>query len=258
MSGSPGLLLTAPGRRHAMTQPENEIQGIQSLELGLELFGLLARQGRPCGLSDLARQAGMHRAKAYRYLVSLVRAGWARQDAATGLYDVGPVVRDLALAWLARQDPIRLASAEARLLAQTLGDTCFVAILGQGGVTAIRVFQPAHTVSVGVSEGALLDPASSATGRLFAAWLPVGTEPLSEALRRDIRALGLAVVEGDHVPGINALSAPVFDAQGQLRLSLTLVGPASSLPADAGGPAAKALLDASRRVTAALGGLPSA
>jgi DNA-binding IclR family transcriptional regulator len=230
-----------------------EIPGIQSVELGLELFRLLAGAGAPCGLSDLARQAGMHRAKAYRYLVSLARAGWVSQDARTGRYGVGPAVRDLALSWLARQDPLRLAGEEARALAQSLGETCFVAVNGQGGVTAIRVCQPGRGVSVGVAEGALFDLESSATGRVFAAWQDPPARRLAASARRDIRARGLAVVEGEHVPGINALSVPVLDAQGQLLLALTLVGHAASLQADPDGPAAPALRAAGQRVSAAVG-----
>ncbi|MHA3905010.1 IclR family transcriptional regulator [Castellaniella sp. WN] len=242
-----------PASADAGGQP-GDIPGIQSVEVGLALFRLLADGGAPCGLSDLARRAGMHRAKAYRYLVSLARAGWVVQDARTGQYDVGPAVRDLALAWLSRQDPLRLAGAEARALAQTLGETCFVAVRGQGGVTAVRVCQPGRGVSVGVAEGALFDLESSATGRVFAAWQDPPFRRLPAAARRDIRSRGLAMVEGEHVPGINAFSVPVFDAQGQLLLALTLVGHAGSLRADPDGPAAEALRAAGRRVSAALGG----
>ncbi|WP_298012915.1 IclR family transcriptional regulator [uncultured Castellaniella sp.] len=246
----PGMAGSAP---RAGAWP-GDIQGIQSVELGLDLFRLLAGAGAPCGLSDLARQAGMHRAKAYRYLVSLARAGWVSQDARTGRYDVGPAVRDLALSWLARQDPLRLAGEEARALAQTLGETCFVAVNGQGGVTAVRVCLPGQGVSVGVSEGALFDLESSATGRIFAAWQDPPSRRLAPAVRRDIRSSGLAMVEGEHVPGINALSVPVLDAQGRLLLALTLVGHAGSLRADPDSPAARALRAAGRRVSAAVGG----
>ena len=231
-----------------------EVQGIQSVEVGLDLFRRLVDGGAPCGLSDLARRAGMHRAKAYRYLVSLARAGWVSQDARTGQYDVGPAVRDLALSWLSRQDPLRLAGEEARALAQALGITCFVALCGQGGVTAVRVCQPGQGVSVGVAEGALFDLESSATGRVFAAWQDPPSRLLPAAVRRGIRSRGLAMVEGEHVPGINAISVPVFDAQGHLLLALTLVGYAASLPADLDGSAAEALRAAGRRVSSVPGG----
>lgn len=227
--------------------------GIQSLELGLALFDVLARQQKACGLSELARLAPMHRAKAYRYLVSLVRAGWVQQDAASGGYEIGPAVRTLALSWLARQDWIALASAEARSLAQALGNTCLVAVQGEAGVTAIRVCQPGQGVSIGVVEGALFDLQSSATGRVFAAWSDVHATVLPALQREQIRWRGVAVVEGEHAPGINALGVPVFDAQGQLLLALTLVGPAVSLQADADGEAAQALRAACQRISAALG-----
>ncbi len=232
--------------------PAADVPGIQSLEIGLGLFDLLARQGSPCGLSDLARQAGMHRAKAYRYLVSLARAGWVSQDE-QGNYAVGPAMRELAVLWLGRQDPIQMASAEARTLAQSLGQTCFVAIPGQAGATVARVFQPDRVVSINIAEGAVLDAKSSASGRAFAAWRDDGRCGLSRAVRQHIRTLGLAIVEGEHVSGVNALSAPVFDAQGGVAVVLTLVGPAPTLPADAGGATANGLRAAARRVSAALG-----
>ena len=227
--------------------------GIQSLELGLALFDVLARQPQACGLSELARLAGLHRAKAYRYLVSLARAGWVQQDAASGAYEVGPAVRNLALAWLARQDWSALASAEARSLAQALGNTCLVAVQGEAGVTAIRVCQPGQGVSVGVVEGALFDLRSSATGQVFAAWADPPVRALPALLSEQVRWRGMAVVEGEYAPGINALGAPVFDAQGHLLLALTLVGPSVSLQADADGEAARALRAACQRISAALG-----
>ncbi len=228
-------------------------QGVQSVEVGLALFHILAQQGTAVGLSDLARQAGMHRAKAYRYLISLARAGWVVQDPQTSMYSVGPAMRDMALSWLANQDPIRLASAEAQALALSVGETCFVAVMGQNGATAVRVCQPGRAMSISVNEGATFDARSSATGRVFAAWGDEANRQLPSALRREIRSQGLAVVEGDHVVGINAVSAPVFDAQGHLVLALTLVGPSSSLQASAEGTAAQALLAVCRRMSIALG-----
>lgn len=227
--------------------------GVQSLELGLTLFDLLAAQGKPCGLSELARLARMHRAKVYRYLVSLARGGWVRQDAQSGLYELGPAVRSLALAWLARQDWLELATTEAQGLARQWGNTCLVATQTQAGVTALRVCQPGQGVSVGVAQGALFDLRSSATGRVFAAWSEPPADALPASARDDIRRLGVAVVEGEHAPGINALGAPVFDAHGHLLLALTLVGPTAALQADPHGAPARALREACARVSSAMG-----
>lgn len=234
---------------------EERSNGVQSVEVGLELFRVLIAQERAIGLSELARAANMHRAKVHRYLASLSRAGWVSQHAESGQYDLGPAVRDMALAWLGRQDPLQLAGAEAQSLSQALGETCFIAIWGNGGATAIRVFQPPRSVAIGVTEGAVFDPISSATGRVFAAWRePEGqVAHAQDALLSQIRRLGVSCVYGDHVQGINAVSAPVLDAQGHLSLAITVVGPASSLDATVDSPAAQALLRACRRLSADLG-----
>ncbi|MFD2376612.1 IclR family transcriptional regulator C-terminal domain-containing protein [Ottowia pentelensis] len=128
-----------------------------------------------------------------------------------------------------------------------------MAVQGEAGVTAVRVCQPGQGVSVGVVEGALFDLQTSATGRVFAAWSDAHAGALPALQREQIRWRGVAVVEGEYAAGINALGVPVFDAQGQLLLALTLVGPAASLPADADGEAAQALRAACQRISAALG-----
>lgn len=224
-------------------------QGVQSVEIGLSLFACLARRDEPCSLSDLAREAGMHRAKAYRYLVSLQRSGWVLQDLLTSQYELGPAMRELALRWLTRQNALNLAIDEARQLSQSQGETCFVAVWGQEGATAVRVFQPARVVAISIAEGAVLDAASSATGRVLAVWRGEAAGVLPARVQADIRQHGFAAVEGEHVSGINAVSAPVFDEQGRPVLAITLVGPASSLDTRQNGKPAQALLAVCRRIS---------
>jgi len=55
------------------------------------------------------------------------------------------------------------------------------------------------------------------------------------------------------MPGVDALSAPVFNAVGQIAAVLTIVGPTSLFHADEDGPAAQRLLAASRAVSWRMG-----
>ena len=53
-----------------------------------------------------------------------------------------------------------------------------------------------------------------------------------EALRTAstaIRARGFATTEGVPVPGVNAISVPVFDHDGQIQLAVTVIGHAERL-----------------------------
>ena len=43
------------------------------------------------------------------------------------------------------------------------------------------------------------------------------------------------------MPGVDALSAPIFDAQGRIAAVMTVVGPTSMFNADSQGPAAEHL-----------------
>jgi DNA-binding IclR family transcriptional regulator len=69
---------------------ESPQQRIQSIEVGAQVLRALQAGRGPMALSGVARNCAMHPAKVHRYLVSLVRAGLASQDARTGQYDLGP------------------------------------------------------------------------------------------------------------------------------------------------------------------------
>lgn len=245
-----------------------ERNGVQSVEVGLALFQQLVLAGKPMALSDLARMAGMHRSKAHRYLVSLSHAGFVQQDVATGHYDLGPYLMDLSVAWLTRQNPVQQAIPVAAQLAQACNETCFISVWGSGGATVLRLFQPLRPVAISIAEGTVFGLTMSATGRVFAAWLPVNQtkagiqQEMAQSATGDadfasvleeVRSSGIARVQGENVSGINAISAPVFDVQGRLVLALTLVGPESSLDVSDNGLFANQLRAAAIRLSGELG-----
>ena len=116
-----------------------------------------------------------------------------------------------------------------------------------------------RAVTVVTQIGSVLPLLSSSTGLVFAAHLPEReTVELRERelaalqqtaddyapLLAQIRARGLHHVHGLLMPGVDALSAPVFNAMGQIAAVMTVVGPTSIFHADEHGPAAKRLLAA--------------
>ena len=50
-----------------------------------------------------------------------------------------------------------------------------------------------------------------------------------EAQLHEVRAHGISRSEGEIVPGVSAMSAPVFDHTGAIVLALTAIGPAARL-----------------------------
>lgn len=246
-----------------------ESRGIQSIEVGSQLLVALAHIGRPAPLRDLAREAGMNGAKAHPYLVSFVKVGLMRQDAASGHYALGPLALQLGLISLQQADPVRLAAAELPGLAQAIGHTVGVAIWGNRGPTFVRLEEGPTAVHVNMKHGTVASVKGTATGRLFAAFMPremvlqalsleagetkTRFDPRFEGeLRRIREARFCALVDGT-VKGVAAISAPVFDGFGKMVAAMTAIGPSSTLDADSDGAAARTLAQCAAEVSAQLG-----
>jgi DNA-binding IclR family transcriptional regulator len=229
-----------------------EGRGVQSIEVGGKLLAALVRLSQPAMLRDVAAAAEMTAAQAHAYLVSYRKLGLVDQDPATGRYLLGPFALQLGLARMRSFDPLRLAARATADLAAEMGLMATVAVWGTHGPTIIQVQEAAQPVHVNLRAGAVYTITGTATGRLFAAFLsesvtrPMVDEELKAGGRgrrigqaipwaaidadlAEIRLRGHAVTEGVPVPGVNAVSAPVFDHAGALQFAITVIGYAAAL-----------------------------
>ena len=241
--------------------------GVQSVENGLDLVLILAHHRRPMKLTAVAEQAGISPGKAHRYLVSFMRAGFVAQDPETGLYGMGPVALEFSLSCLATIEPISIATREAQKLCGQTGHTVAVCVWGSFGPTVVRWEQSANPVMINVGLGSVYPLYRSATGRIFAAFLPpeivrlhaakvrqddsVGADPVETI--EEVRQRGMAVSHGSHFPGMRSFAAPVFDDCGRLVLSLTVLGHQENFDNRVDGPVAAALREAAARCSKQLG-----
>jgi DNA-binding IclR family transcriptional regulator len=254
-------------------------RGIQSVEVGRQLLRALAHHGRPMALKDLAREAGMTPAKAHPYLVSFGKLGLIEQTNASGHYGLGALAMQLGLISLQQFDPVRLATPRLAELARTLGHTVAIAVWGNRGATIVRIEEAPSAVHVNMRHGTVLTLRGTASGRLFAAYLPAadvqaalaleaadgGTRSKSsaridEAFAADlerVRKEGLSRAIDAAVLGVSALAAPVFDGHGQIVLSLTAIGPSPGFDTAGTGALARELRRVAAELSAQLGA-PSA
>jgi DNA-binding IclR family transcriptional regulator len=239
--------------------PESRPQrGIQSIEVGGQVLRAMAHSGRPMALKDLAREADMPAAKIHPYLVSFARIGLMEQDAESGRYFLGPLALQLGLISLKQANPVQAAAAELPELVQRIGHTVAIAVWGSRGATIVRLEESPAPIHVNMRQGTVFSVAGTATGRLFAAYRAVGevkalldderrrqkshpAPPIAnvpparavpawrefEQALREVREHGLARSDGETLPGVNAIAAPVFDHEGRIVLAVTAIGPAS-------------------------------
>jgi DNA-binding IclR family transcriptional regulator len=258
----------------------NGQRGIQSLELGVRMFQVVHRLGRPATLNELAKLSRMPPAKAHRYCVSLVRTGLLRRDG-RGLYGIGPFGFQLAQAEASLDHARTLALGVLPRLARELGETVFLSAWGETGPRILSVADADKPISIRPSMRYDLPIHNSATGRVFAAYMaPERLEKLLEteleSLRRDkmilakeiaprrralsrqiaeVRRRGIARTTGERYPGLNSFATPIFDRNSRVILALTSFGFAHSFPSAWEGVVPRALRAAASDLTDQLGGL---
>lgn len=247
---------------------EKSRRGIQSIEIGSALLLQLAKHVRPVALKDLAKAAGMTAGKAHPYMVSFLKVGFVAQTD-TSQYELGPLALQLGLARLQRMDPVREASKLIEALANDTGQSVAVAVWGNLGPTIVLLEVPIEPLHVNLRAGTVMSLATTATGRLFAAYMPpkaverlladelarlndpVTCEALGGALA-DTRKHGLSRSLGQPIPGIDALCAPVFDSAGHLVLGILVMGSAATFDSSWEGAIATSLrrcaLEVSQRI----------
>jgi DNA-binding IclR family transcriptional regulator len=264
---------------------ESDSRGIQSIEVGGRLLLALAHHGQPLALKDLAAAADMSAGKAHPYLVSFIKLGLVERETEGGRYGLGPLALQMGLIGLQQYDPVRLATERIDELARATGHTVAIAVWGHRGPTLVRIAEAPTPVHVSMRHGTVMSIPGTASGRLFAAFGPVeavrealddearlagaparpararapGRFGLGTAFDREIdqvRADGVACIAGLALPGLSAVSVPVFDARGQLVLSLTAIGPSATFDAAPDGAVAARLRPAASELSRRLGWKP--
>ena len=264
-----------------MDQPaEKNRRGIQSIEIGSAILKELARHVAPVALKDLAKAAGLSAGKAHPYLVSFMKVGFVQQDAGSR-YELGPLALHLGLTKLQRLDPVKEATSLISSLAEATGQSIALTVWGNFGPTVVRIEEPLEPLHVNLRTGTVMSLAGTATGRLWAAYMPPklverlmledlarfgnvnnGKLPTLSAAQVEeflveARRHGMARSLDRPIPGINSLCAPVFDASGHVVLGILATGLAGTFDAAWDGPIANALRRCAQEVSARLGFRPA-
>jgi DNA-binding IclR family transcriptional regulator len=255
---------------------EKSRRGIQSIEIGGRLLTALVEAGKPMNLGELAKQAGMPAAKAHPYLVSFGSFGLIEQNPLTGRYELGKFALQMGLISLHLLDPVRIAIPLVTQLATDIDQTIGLSVLGNQGPTIIYISESSYPIHVNMRTGTVMSIQNTATGQVYAAFLPPrqvermikqenksgvaagfgGKEKSTRALEEilaDIRKRGLARVQGEPIPGINAICAPVFEHTGAIVLGITAIGTSGSFDASWNGTIASKVRLCAQTVSERLG-----
>jgi DNA-binding IclR family transcriptional regulator len=210
---------------------------IQSVSIATRFLNILASAENELPLGELAKRAATGRSTAHRYLQSLVKEGLARQDPASGFYDLGPTALSIGIGALRRVDAVEVAARHMKALALTHAMSGGVAIWTDRGPTLVRWYRSAYFSINPLGLGDILPIDNTACGLVFQAFLPKsridaarkqqpahfrGTPPSAEALER-VRKTCWAELTSHLLSNVTGQAVPVLDAQQEIVCAVTTV-----------------------------------
>ncbi|MEM9685251.1 MAG: IclR family transcriptional regulator, partial [Pseudomonadota bacterium] len=255
----------------AMTVHRDD-KSIQSVQVALQLMEVLAHNRRPMGVTEIATKLGTPKARVYRHLRTLVGEGYVEQDPETEKYRLGVKLYHLGRAAGEQMDLL----TEARPIMQRLCDRFQMTVsLGRPAVDGVFIIDMVRADSpfeISTRPGYVLPFHATAQGKVALAFSPsmdidrILAQPLvrmtpqtitdPERLRAEVtkaKIEGWAVAPEEVLPGLNALAAPIFSADGGLTATITLVGTVQGVTATPSHDQIEAVSEAGRAISRALG-----
>jgi DNA-binding IclR family transcriptional regulator len=223
---------------------------VQSVDRALVVLEILAKLGQ-AGVTEIAAELGVHKSTASRLIAVLESRGFVEQLSGHRKYRLGFTIARLARASSGQLDLARLSQDICDDLTLQTGETTNVAILdGDRIVNIVEAIGPAEiTLRTWVGQNCPAHATSSgkallsgltdddvrdrlpATLEAFTASTVTSVDDLLAELA-DVRVRGWAGVTEELEVGLNAVAAPVFDADAHIVAALSVSGPSYRLGAE--------------------------
>ncbi len=228
---------------------QREPRGVRSIELGARLLRILSEHGEPMMLKELSVVSGQSSAQVHAYMASFQSLDFVSRDS-NGLYQLGPACIEFGAMRMRITDPMKIARHAAQSLSEETSSSVALVVWGSFGPTVTEIFEGVNQLNMNTRPGTVYSLSGTASGRIFAAFLP--EETYKQAVNREliekktsarvgnvrkirksdieqIRRDAFATIDRSPVPGITAISAPVFDSSAQLVAAVTLIAHEATL-----------------------------
>jgi DNA-binding IclR family transcriptional regulator len=216
----------------------------RTLEKGLFLLGLFDVDHPEWSLKELRERAGLPKATTRRLMKTLEAANWVAYDPESGKYYLGSsALRALYLA-MSHSELVRSAHPILVALTDETTESSSLCVWADQGALIIDTVPTARAFKPFTFAGMLMQGSASADAQILIAFGPKHTQETVLAtpqqprtsktvvdpavLRKrfeQVRREGVAYDWGEWNETAPAVAAPVFDSNGQLRASISVVAP---------------------------------
>lgn len=231
----------------AIEAPNEDRDYVTSLARGLEVIRAFNRSKSSMTLSEVAERTAMTRAAVRRFLLTLVREGYASTDGK--YFQLRPKVLELGFSLLASMDITEIMQPVVDELAQRLQESVFVAVLDEDHVRYVARATSQRVVSIGINIGSRAPAHAVSTGRVLLAGLPeeklnayldgvtiekitphtVTSKVQLASLIEETRRQGWSIVDQELEVGLRSISAPIRNRSGETVAALNVCCPSVRL-----------------------------
>ena len=256
----------AAPRRHAGTP-------VPAVDRAAGILLALGNGDRDASLTELARLLGIHKSTAHGILATLARHEFVRRDPVNRRYRLGPALAALGSRAADRRELATLAQPYLQRLRRLSGETATLHVREGRRSLVLASEESLHQLKVTAPPGHRLPAFAGSVAKIFLAStrseeaLPLRlpaftsksvTEP--EKYRQELlkaERAGVALDDGEYLPGVCAISAPVRrgidDRHADLVGALSIVAVSARTSAGVLRRLAGPLRSAARALSAALG-----
>jgi IclR family pca regulon transcriptional regulator len=213
---------------------------VQSLERGLAVVRVFDAEHRELGLSEVARAAGLTRAAARRFLLTLVKLGY--MNFSDGRFSLSPRVLELGYAYLSSLTLPEVAQRHMEVLVAQVNESSSISVLDGIEIVYVARVPTRRIMSITLSVGTRLPAYATSMGRVLLAGLPdeqlrermaridvkpltprtVKDKPALAKLLENVRRQGYAATDQELEEGLRSLAVPIRNASGDVVAALNL------------------------------------
>jgi IclR family transcriptional regulator, pca regulon regulatory protein len=222
------------------TGQERNPDYVQSLERGLAVIKAFGPDSPELRLSDVARATGLTRAAARRFLLTLVRLGYVRQEGTS--FSLRPRVLELGYAYLSALSLPEVAMPHMETLVAEVNESSSIAVLDDLDIVYVARVPTQRIMTITIAVGTRLPAYATSMGRVLLADLDeddledrlnrIELERLTpttvadrHALRAQVdraREAGWSMVDQELEQGVRSASVPIRDATGAVVAAMNV------------------------------------
>lgn len=241
--------LAAQGRVLCCVMPESQVTStyrLESLARGLAVLSSFSEETPTLSLTSISRRLNLNKTTTLRILSTLESLGYLARDPQTKLYRPSLEVFRLGFVVLNSLEVRQVAVPHLRKLVDDVQETVNLAVLDGNEVVYIERVGSKHMVNIYRSVGSRLPVYCTSTGKTILAFLPPdkvsevlakitwtrfteNTITTPDELRENMsiaKQRGFADSNGELIPDLLAVAAPVYQSDGQVIAAVNISVPA--------------------------------